>query len=251
MNIEIANRLMNLRKEKGYTQEELADALGISRQAVSKWERAEASPDTDNLICLAKLYGVSLDELLRTDESVDDIKDEKKEEKEEEKKKDKTYVNIGCGGIHVIDGDDEVHIGLNGIHVNSVNVNGKGEEIKERDKKISRISKLVFSVSSLVITLVYILWGLLKGVWHPTWILFLLIPCFCSVVDVVKYKRFSRFNFPVLVNAIYLVLGFYFNLWHPSWVIFLFIPLFYIILEYIEKEKKHSEVYINDEEDDE
>ena len=64
MTIEIADRLVKLRKKYGYSQEELADKLGLSRQAVSKWERAEASPDTDNLICLAKLYGVSLDELL-------------------------------------------------------------------------------------------------------------------------------------------------------------------------------------------
>ena len=64
MNIETANRLYELRKKNGLSQEELADKLGISRQAVSKWERAEASPDTDNLILLAKLYGITLDELL-------------------------------------------------------------------------------------------------------------------------------------------------------------------------------------------
>lgn len=64
MNLEIANRLVELRKQHGYSQEDLADKLGVSRQAVSKWERVEASPDTDNLIALAKLYGVSLDELL-------------------------------------------------------------------------------------------------------------------------------------------------------------------------------------------
>ena len=68
MNIEIANRLVKLRKEKKLSQEALANELGISRQAVSKWERAEASPDTDNLILLAKLYGISLDDLLRTDQ---------------------------------------------------------------------------------------------------------------------------------------------------------------------------------------
>ena len=64
MNIEIANRLLELRKKNGYSQEELANKLGISRQSVSKWERAEASPDTDNLILLAKIYNVSIDELL-------------------------------------------------------------------------------------------------------------------------------------------------------------------------------------------
>ena len=64
MNIETANRLVELRKQHGYSQEGLAEQLGLSRQAVSKWERAEASPDTDNLIALAQLYRISLDELL-------------------------------------------------------------------------------------------------------------------------------------------------------------------------------------------
>ena len=70
MNIEIANRLVNLRKTNNLSQEALAEKLGISRQAVSKWERAEASPDTDNLILLARLYGISLDELLKTEDEI-------------------------------------------------------------------------------------------------------------------------------------------------------------------------------------
>ena len=86
MNIEIANRLAKLRKEKGYSQEELAEKLGLSRQAVSKWDRAESSPDTDNLICLAKLYNVSLDELLRTEEDIESIKESVKEKEIKEKK---------------------------------------------------------------------------------------------------------------------------------------------------------------------
>lgn len=64
MNLTIANRLVELRQSLGLSQEALASSLGVSRQAVSKWERAEASPDTDNLIALANLYDISLDVLL-------------------------------------------------------------------------------------------------------------------------------------------------------------------------------------------
>ena len=71
MTQEIADRLTQIRKEKGMSQEELAEKLGVSRQAVSKWERAESAPDTDNLIALAKLYGVTLDELLNADTEPD------------------------------------------------------------------------------------------------------------------------------------------------------------------------------------
>ena len=64
MTIESANHLAELRRAHGLSQEDLAEKLGVSRQAISKWERAESSPDTDNLIALAQLYGVTLDELL-------------------------------------------------------------------------------------------------------------------------------------------------------------------------------------------
>ena len=54
-------KLVQLRKEKGLTQIELAEALNVSRQAVSKWESGGALPATENLIFLSKLYGVTID----------------------------------------------------------------------------------------------------------------------------------------------------------------------------------------------
>ena len=67
MDVSIGNRLYQYRRKSGLSQEELAAKLGVSRQAVSKWERAEAAPDTDNLIKLSKIYGVILDDLINTD----------------------------------------------------------------------------------------------------------------------------------------------------------------------------------------
>lgn len=72
MNVEIAKRLADMRRKKGYSQEELASNLGLSRQAVSKWERAESSPDTGNLVALAKLYDITLDDLLAIDADIED-----------------------------------------------------------------------------------------------------------------------------------------------------------------------------------
>lgn len=65
MNLDIAERLALMRRRRGLSQGELARTLGLSRQAVSKWERGESSPDTENLVALSDLYGVSLDELVR------------------------------------------------------------------------------------------------------------------------------------------------------------------------------------------
>lgn len=63
MNKECYTRLKMFRKEKGFTQEEVASYLNISRQAISQWERGIAYPDIDNLKLLSQLYQVSINDL--------------------------------------------------------------------------------------------------------------------------------------------------------------------------------------------
>ncbi len=60
----LSEKLIKLRKGRGWSQEDVAEKLGISRQAVSKWESSAALPDIDKLYRIAKLYGVSADYLL-------------------------------------------------------------------------------------------------------------------------------------------------------------------------------------------
>ena len=61
----LGEALKEHRQRCGMTQEYVAEALGVSRQAVSKWETGAAEPSTSNLLALAKLYGVDAGELLR------------------------------------------------------------------------------------------------------------------------------------------------------------------------------------------
>ena len=63
-NTKLGSLIRALRREAGLTQRELAEALGVSRQAVSKWETGTADPSTSNLLALAKLFGVPAEELL-------------------------------------------------------------------------------------------------------------------------------------------------------------------------------------------
>ena len=60
----MADRIQYLRKTKGLSQEELADKVGVSRQAVSKWESGESVPNTETLKLLSKLFDVSINTLL-------------------------------------------------------------------------------------------------------------------------------------------------------------------------------------------
>jgi len=72
------NNLKVFRKHNGFTQEQIAEKLGVSRQAVAKWERGETVPDIENVIALADIYEVTVDSLVRNMTSLPDKRAEKK-----------------------------------------------------------------------------------------------------------------------------------------------------------------------------
>ena len=89
MNIFLSEQLKKLRKEKGNTQEDLAMHLGITTQAVSKWERDEGYPDITLLPAIASFYNVSIDDLLGVG------KFEKEKKIKEYREKNKEYARLG------------------------------------------------------------------------------------------------------------------------------------------------------------
>ena len=240
MTIEIADRLVKLRKKNGYSQEELADKLGLSRQAVSKWERAEASPDTDNLICLAKLYGVSLDELLSTDEDVETIvKEQVKEEPQQEKE-----------GIHIVDDEgNKMEIVDDHIHC----YDKDGNEVKKVFK--DRFSVVMTSIEGALFTLsviAYILLGALCGYWANAWITMLIPGIICSIVRAIYRRNAGKVNMVFIAIYVFFFVcmclpGLEANLWHPMWAVFLAIPLYYSIVGTIHKITNR---HVDDKDDD-
>ena len=205
MNIEIANRLLELRKKNGYSQEELANKLGISRQSVSKWERAEASPDTDNLILLAKIYNVSLDELLGASSvDVEELRSNNEVVEESTQKFDKkvkkyslikktistiilsasliTYILLGSllGLWHPY-----WVVFLFGIALDSLI-----DAILYKN-----FSKFAYPVA---ICATYILIGHYIGGWHPYWVLFLTVPVYYAFAKLLNrafhFKEDKKFE---------------------------------------------------------
>ena len=61
----LSEKILYCRKKAGLSQEALAEKLGVSRQAISKWETGASDPSTANLIALAKLFGTTPEELLK------------------------------------------------------------------------------------------------------------------------------------------------------------------------------------------
>ncbi len=231
MTIEIADRLIKLRKQYGYSQEELADKLGLSRQAVSKWERAEASPDTDNLICLAKLYGISLDELLSTDEDIDTIVKEQVK-KEEDTKEEK---------VHIID-DEGNEVIVKDKCVECRDKDGNLVKCKDFHNKDKFLGVLGIVEGSLMIAslITYILLGSLLHMWHNAWVVVFVPEIICSFVRAIYKKNANQFNmaFAAVFTFFFVCMvfpGLDANLWHPMWVVFLAIPLYYTSVSAINK----------------
>lgn len=275
MDITTANRLYELRKQHGYSQDELAEMLNVSRQAVSKWERSESSPDTDNLIALAKLYGISLDNLLGYTPQASDACDNKGETPDG-----KDYENDSDSTVSVESDGDKVHIDEDGIYiedkngekvtikggiakfvnkvVGSVHIDGKkastsadegapevtiaeGNVVVSQKQKTARIiNDCVWGVSFLLATIAYLLIGFLCNLWHPGWILFFAPFVLGGISNTITHRNASEFPIVFLALAAYLLMGFLANLWHPGWVIFILVPAYYIVVEPIKKAVKSN-----------
>lgn len=245
MDLAMAQRLVDRRKAAGLSQEALAAQLGVSRQAVSKWERSESSPDTDNLIAIAALYGVSLDELLYGEAAsdADGSEDGSTETVDEAKEAEDSAEHADCGdkplvdislvrGIHVIDPNkgEEVHVGWNGIHVTNER---KGEEVHVGPDGV-HVDTLeddghsVHTDDDGTVTI--------DGETFSSW---------KEAHDKLDHhgkhfhtkvgRTWNKFPFPALVALAYLVLGIVYGTWAAGLFLVFFIPVYYAFGDFIDQ----------------
>lgn len=93
----IGKKLYELRKQSSFTQDYVAEKLGVSAQAVSKWENDIACPDIMTLPNIANLYGISIDELFKNDDIQSNVKYEKTEKVNESELVLRVYVDTANG----------------------------------------------------------------------------------------------------------------------------------------------------------
>lgn len=268
MDITTANRLYELRKQHGYSQDELADMLGVSRQAVSKWERSESSPDTDNLIALAKLYNVSLDELLgfkkeeqneanNAETNVNDDKNEISSTDCDDNTTRRDSVHIDENGIHIKDKNGEqVHITggiakfvnklVGDIHINddieededdndikSIDIANGHIDLNAKSNHNVKIRAILSACATGISLVTYLILGFVCKLWHPGWLVFFFPFIVEGIADTIIKKDAHHFPIPIMATAGYLLMGFVWNLWHPGWIIFCVLPVYYIMVDLI------------------
>ena len=98
--MELKDKLQLLRKQKGLTQEELAERLYVSRAAVSKWESGRGYPNIDSLKAIAKCFSVTVDELLSCDEMLTIAQEEGKQRAE--RLEDLVYGLLDCSAVMLL-----------------------------------------------------------------------------------------------------------------------------------------------------
>lgn len=199
----IGERLLELRKKKGLSQEELANILNVSRQTVSKWETDQSTPDFDKIMPLCKLYEISADELL-TGNKNNDLKKEsvKIESKNIKNVKGKKAFGIGMGvflyfvaiawvmvSILVMRMDPIVSsaifliiCGLATYAIIYVCMVYKTKKEKVDDNE-PKLLKQIKEIVSTIILIIYLLISFVTMAWHITWILWVI---YALIIQIIK-----------------------------------------------------------------
>ena len=172
----LGDNLYELRKQKGISQDEFAENLGVSRQAVSKWERNEAYPDTENLIAISRFYGVTIDDLIN-----------------------KPLSEVEAASV------DEPQIEL----LEDTEADGGNQNMPDNKSEKSEWYYVLRSVPyPVVITVIYMLLGFFapRG-WEIGWTLYVTIPIYYSIIGCFRSKKLSSFAYPVFVTFVFLLFG--------------------------------------------
>lgn len=192
----IGERLLNLRKKKGLSQEEVAEKLNVTRQTISKWETEQSSPDFDKIIPLCKLYQISTDELLTGKKE-----DSNMVSNNDHKNKKALGISIGvliyfialCFimiTIPVLDMDpiiaSSIFLLLCGVATAIiVYVSITTKSIKTVRVEQNPLLRRIYKVISLIMVIIYLLVSFITQAWHITWILFIVLSLVYEIVKLI------------------------------------------------------------------
>lgn len=242
MNVEIAQRLAELRRERGFSQEDLATQLGLSRQAVSKWERAESAPDMGNLIALADLYEVTIDELLRVSPEVEE--DMRYEAQERATSAENEVVEAAAAA-------QEAAVRAQSAAAEAATVATAAKESAEPAKVVVEVNAprpAAPPVPGAPTQQPPFAQGAPYGAPRPTSPMppvppapMTPPPAPMAAPAPAPKDPLQSFPYPLLCAVIFLLVGFCFGWWHPGWVIFLTIPFYYWAVNVLEADPGFKE----------
>ena len=202
----LGERLIELRKEKHLSQEEVADKLNVTRQTVSKWELDQSTPDFDKIKPLCDLYEISTDELINGTKSTKDKVELNTDDEIFKGKKRAEGIAIGvflyffaivwimtsiagfgfnpviAAGIFLL----LCGVGTSIIIYTQITYKRKYTAKETKEKKLY---KLIEDIISVFTTLVYLTVSFLTGAWHITWLIWIAYALVMAVVKLILSLR--------------------------------------------------------------
>lgn len=207
----IGDMILKLRKEKGLSQEEVAEKLNVTRQTVSKWETGESKPDFDKIIPLCDLFSITTEELLRGKRI------EQKQEKENEivgvnRKRDRAKVLsisvflyffaviwiVFMESLDIIDSEFvvcgfllicAVATSILIYHFVSTKKDSQKEEERKDDK-----NKELDGIIALIFTFLYLYISFTTMMWHITWLIWIIYSIVIKIIHLILLLNKGDFH---------------------------------------------------------
>lgn len=197
----LGERLLELRKSKHLSQEELAFKLDVTRQTISKWETDQSTPDFDKIMPLCELYGITSDELLTGLKKEEEIKESNSNEVSNKSKRLGLVISIFLFFVAIAwmvladeflklkDGISvPVFLLIIAVGVCIIVYNYAGTTKKNKDeKKDKTIQQKTFEaikgIIAIIVLIVYLGISFLTGMWYITWIIW---PMFAVLVRIIE-----------------------------------------------------------------
>lgn len=204
--MKLGERLLNLRKAKHLSQEEVADKLNVTRQTVSKWETDQSTPDFDKIVPLCKLYGITSDELLTGDKP--QINAEESSLKQDNKvNKIKRAKGISISILLYFVSVIWIMMAIPVLMMNPIVASAifliiigvatayivytcsmfKVDKTKEEEKKSkkNKLFKQIEDICALIILIIYLLISFITFAWHITWIIWIIYALIMEIIKLV------------------------------------------------------------------
>ena len=124
----------------------------------------------------------------------------------------------------------------------------RAERVTTKREKIGKSIKSASGLIALICVIIFFVMGACFNLWHPAWLIFLLMPSLISLIQAIIQRNWRIFAYPVFITFAYLALGFSHHAWHPAWILFLTIPLYYVLGSFIEKNVNSNDKKGNGEE---
>ncbi len=205
--MKLGQRLLELRKSKQLSQEEVAEILNVSRQTISKWETDQSTPDFDKIVPICDLYGITPNELLSGEkEQINDVNNSY--DNTEIKKKRASGIGKGVLLYFVAIGWIMVSIPvlmMNPVLASAIFLLICGiatyciiytciiykKEKNKHDKEEKGLRKQIESILAIITTIIYLTISFMTMAWHITWIIWIV---FALVTEILKLIFMIRGN---------------------------------------------------------